>query len=47
MPPGGRVLLADGFCLTGDDLWSSGLDPFTAVAAQIFAGKLDAVGWAL
>lgn len=43
MPPGWRGLLADGFCLTGDDVWSSRLASFAAFAAQAFAGKLNAM----
>lgn len=42
-PPGRRSSLADGFCLTGGDVWSSRIAPFAAFAAQAFAGKLAAM----
>ena len=44
MPPGWRGLLADGFCLTDEDVWSSRLGPLSACAAQTFTGKFDAMG---
>ena len=44
MPPGSRASLADGFSLTGDDVWSSLLVLLSSGAAQAFAGQFDAVG---
>jgi hypothetical protein len=44
MPPGWRGSLADGCCVTGDDVCPSRFVPFAAGTAQTFAGKLDAVG---
>ncbi len=44
IPPGSRASLADGFSLTGDDVWSSLLVLFSLGPAQAFAGQLDAMG---
>jgi hypothetical protein len=43
IPPGWRGSLADGFCLTGEDVWSSRLGLFAACAAQTFSGGFDAM----
>lgn len=39
MPHGWRASLTDGFCVTGDDFWSSRPAPFAAGTAQTFAEK--------
>src|SRR5664280_528083 len=44
MPPGSRASLADGFCLTGDDVWSSLLVLLSSGSAHAFAGQADAAG---
>ena len=44
MPPGLRASLADGFSVTGDDVWSSLLVLFSFGPAQAFAGQFDAMG---
>ncbi len=44
MPPGWRGSLANGFCLTHEDVWSSRLGLFSARVAQTFAGEFDPMG---
>ena len=44
MPPGWRGSLADGFCLTDEDVWSSRLGLFAACATQTLTGEFDAMG---
>jgi hypothetical protein len=43
MPPGWRGLLADGFCLTDEDIWSSRLGLLAACATQTLTGEFDAM----
>ncbi|MGO9773192.1 MAG: hypothetical protein ACLPSW_27335, partial [Roseiarcus sp.] len=41
MPPGSRVSLAVGFCVTDDGFWSRGLDLLASGSAHAFAGQFD------
>jgi len=44
MPPGSRVSLAVGFCVTGDGFWSRGLRLFASGPTHAFAGQFDPMG---
>ena len=44
MPPGSRVSLAVGFCVTDDGFWSRGLDLLASGSAHAFAGQFDPMG---